>query len=263
MSLKSPALALILATILSTSAQADLDHIDPETQKIALTHANELFLKRDIPGLRELLNQSHLFVKQDVALKLGRLGAKEAIEELRQLDKTYANFACAQSGQFGVAVALIENPEKASQRTVLLELATESGKHPKHAASVIDQAGRELSRFEGNDIEERLANINTYGAQFTVLALQCRKLSSSDAIAKCINVLEGHETPLKAEAAQSLLISSGKPATTPVKELKARVEATIKTSDPTFTLPKTIASRCEDILRIISDGEIIVAPNGR
>ena len=181
--------------------------------------------------------------------------AKEAIEELRQLDKTYATFACAESAQFGVAVALIENPEKARQRTVLLEIATEAGKHPKHPSSVIDQAGRELSRFEGTDIEEKLASINTYGAQFTVLSLECRKLSSTDAIAKCIEVLERHETPQTAEAAQSLLISSGKPATAPVQELKARVEAKIKTSDPTFTLSKTIAGRCERILKTISEGE--------
>jgi hypothetical protein len=262
MTLKSQALGFILATIVSTSVQADLDHIDPVAQKVALANANELFLRRDIPGLMALLKESHLFVKQDVALKLGWLGAKEAIEELRQLDKTYATFACAESGQFGVAVALIENPEKARQRTVLLEVATEAGEHPKHAISVIDQAGRELSRFEGNDIEEKLARINTYGAQFTVLALQCRKLSSSDAIAKCIEVLEQHKTPQRAEAAQSLLISNGKPATASVQELKARVEAKIKTSDPTFTLPKTIARRCERILQTISDGEQIVAPNG-
>lgn len=262
MRLKSQALALILATIVITSAHADLDHIDPVALKIALANANELFLRRDIPSLMALLNESHLFVKQDVALKLGRLGAKEAIEELRQLDKTYATFACAESGQFGVAVALIENPEKARQRTVLLEIATEAGKHPKHPISVIDQAGRELSRFEGKDIEEKLASINTYGAQFTVLALECRKLSSSDAIAKCIEVLERHETPQTAEAAQSLLISSGKPATSPIQELKARVEAKIKTSDPTFTLSKTIAGRCERILKTISEGEQ-AAPSNR
>lgn len=254
MRLKSQALALILATVVSTSAQADLASIDPVVQKAALAKANELFLKRDIPGLTTLLNESHLFIKQDVALKLGRLGAKEAIEKLRQLDKTYSTFACAESGQFGVAVVLIENPEQTRQRTALLELATEPGEHHKHFPSVIDQAGRELSRFEGEDIEERLAKINTYGAQFTVLTLQCRKLSSSDAIAKCIEVLERHETPQKAEAAQALLISSGKPATAPVQELKARVESTIKASDPTFTLSKTIASRCETILMALRKG---------
>jgi len=253
--LKPQAFAFILASTLCTPAQADLESIDPVALKIGMSNANELFLKRDIAGLKALLKESHLFVKQDIALKLGRLGAKEAIEELRQLDKTYATFACAESGQFGVAVILIENTEKARQRAALLDLATEAGEHPKYATSVIDQASRELSRFEGGDIEERLADINTYGAQFTVLALQCRKLSESDAIAKCIKVLERHETPQKAEAAQSLLISRGKPATAPVRELKARVEAKIKTSDPTFTLPKTIASRCDRILQTISDRE--------
>jgi hypothetical protein len=262
MRLKSQALALILATIVITSAHADLDHIDPVALKVAQFTANELFMKRDVIGLRALLKESHLFVKQDVALKLGRLGAKEAIEELRQLDRTYANFACAESGQFGVAVVLIENPDKARQQAALLELAKEVSEPPKHAASVIDQAGRELARFDGVEIEEKLASINTYGAQFTVLALQCRKLSPTDAIANCIKVLELHETPQKAEAAQALLISSGKPASAQVQKLKASVESKIKTSDPIFTISKTIAGRCEQILKTISEGEQDAASNG-
>jgi hypothetical protein len=66
-------------------------------------------------------------------------------------------------------------------------------------------------------------------------------------------VLERHETPQKAEAAQTLLISSGKPASAPVQSLKARVESKIKSSDPTFTISKTIAGRCERILKTISE----------
>ena len=262
MRLKLQALALILTTAASTLVHADLGHLDPLVQQIALARANELFLKRDIPELQALLHESHPFVKQDVALTLGRLGAQGAIEELRQLNQAYATFACAESGQFGVAVVLIENPEKARQRKALLDLATEVGGHSSYANSVIDLAGRELSRFEGDDIEERLTNVNTYGAQFTVLALQCRKLSTSDAIAKCIKVLQRHETPQKAQAAQTLLIASGKPAMEAVRELKARVEANIKTADPTFTLPKTIANSCERILQTISDGEAVAAPDG-
>jgi hypothetical protein len=236
-------------------AQADLEDLAPEIRRTSLARAEELYAKRDIHGLLALLRESHLFIKQDVALKLGRLGAREALEDLRTLDKQYSEFACAESGEFGVAVILIEKPDSANQKAALLTVATESRQGGTHSLSVVDKAGMELSRFDGDDILQALVAVNTYGAQYTVLALQCRKLPAAEAIAKCIGVLETHATPQKAEAAQSLLVSFGKPSTVAVLELKARVEKNIKKTDPTFTIPKTIVHRCERILRQIGDSE--------
>jgi hypothetical protein len=238
------------------SSQADPEELAPETRRTSLAKAEELYAKRDIQGLVTLLRESHLFIKQDVALKLGRLGAREALEELRALDKQYSEFACAPSGEFGVAVQLIENPDPVGQKKALLAVATESRQEAKHSFSVVDKAGMELSRFDGDDIVQALAMVNTKGAQYTALALQCRKLPLPAAIAKCIGVLETHETPQKAEAAQSLLVSFGKAATAAVQELQARVEKTIKLTDPNFTVSQTIVTRCERILKQITDNEL-------
>jgi len=248
-------LVLTMAILLTATAQANLDMPDPEVLKASLVKAQELFIKRDVQGLMTLLKTSHLFIKQDVALMLGRLGATEALEDLRQFDKQYSQFACAESGEFGVAVILLENTDPISQKNALLAVATEARQTAKHAISVVDAAGRELNRFQGDDIEQALTPVNTYGAQFTVLASRCRKLSLLEAITKCIAVLESHETPQKAEAAQSLLITFGKPAIRPVQELRTRVEKEIKNTDPAFTLPKTIVSRCQRILDQIGDKE--------
>jgi len=197
---------------------------------------------------------SHLFVKQDVALKLGRLGVDKALPILRTYDQSYSQFGCAKSGQFGVAVILIENKTAAAQKKALLAVATEPQKKSKHPYSVVDVAGRELSRYEGDDIIKALVDIRTYGAQYTVLELQCKKLSESRAISKCIAVLESHVNPQKAEAAQELLISFGSNAKMPVKQLKMRMEKRIKSTDSTFSKP--ILSRCNNIIKQIEKNEL-------
>jgi len=244
-----------MTLLLTATAQANLEILDPEVQKASLVKAQELCDKRDVKGLMTLLKESHLFIKKDVALMLGRLGAVEALEDLRQLDKQYAQFACAESGEFGVAVILLENAEPYSQKEALLAVASGTSRNLTNALSVVDAAGRELNRFQGDDIEQSLTPVNTYGAQFTVLASHCRKLSLLEAITECVAVLESHETPQKAEAAESLLITFGKSAVQPVQELKTRVEKKIKNTDPAFTLPKTIVSRCQRILDQIGDKE--------
>ena len=248
-------LVLAMTILLAATAQANLEFLDPEVLKTSLVKAQELCDKRDVKGLMTLLKESHLFIKENVALMLGRLGAVEALEDLRRLDKQYAQFACAESGAFGVAVILLENTDPHSQKNALLAVATGTSRNVTNAISVVDAAGRELNRFQGDDIEQALTPVNTYGAQFTVLATQCRKVSLSEGIAKCVAVLESHETPQKAGAAESLLVAFGKPAIRSVQELKTRVEKQIQKTDPAFTLPKTILSRCKRILDQIGDKE--------
>lgn len=245
----------VLAFAASGWAYPGEPELDPAVRKTSLARVEELYARRDVAGLMSLLKTSHLLIKQEVALKLGRLGANEALEELRRLDKVYRDFACAPTGEFGVAVILIEHPDRNDQKKALLAAATQSREEmlAGRSFSVADKAGRELSRFDEEDIARALMPVYTYGAQYTALAHQCRKLSQRDAIAKCIAVLEAHETPLKAEAAQDLLISFGKAAEPDVRELKARVERKIKETDPKFTIPKTIVSRCERILRQIEE----------
>jgi len=248
-------LAIMCVVATGIPAYADLEPIDPDVRDRQLAQAEELYAKQDVDGLLKLLKESHLFVKQDIALKLGRLGADKALSILRQNDHSYSRFACAPSGQFGVAVILIENKTADAQKQALLAVATEPRKESKHPYSVIDVAGRELSRYEGDDIIKALVDIRTYGAQYTVLELQCKTLSESDAISKCIAVLEGHVTPQKAQAAEQLLIAFGSNATMPVEKLRMRVEKRIKSTDPTFTIPKTIRNRCNKIIKQIEKDE--------
>ncbi len=247
---------LVVLLIVNTPAYALLPPLDPKALDQQLAQAEELYDKRDVYGLLKLLKETHLFIKTDIALKLGRMGADRALPILREYDKRFSQFACSPSGQFGVAVILIENKTKDEQKKRLLAVATELQEKAKHTHSVIDAAGRELSRFVGDDIITALEDVYTYGAQFTVLALQCRKLSEVDAVTKCLNVLEAHETPLKAQAAEDMLVSFGKKSIiTRVKELALRVEKKIKSTDPRFTIPKTILSRCKWIVKQIESKE--------
>ena len=248
-------LAIMFVVTTGIPAYADLELIDPDVRDKQLAQAEELYAKQDVDALLKLLKESHLVIKQDIALKLGRLGADKALSILRHNDQSYSRFACAPSGQFGVAVILIENRTADAQKQALLAVATEPQKKSKHPYSVVDVAGRELSRYEGDDIIKAVVDIGTNGAQYTVLKLQCKKLSESDAISKCIAVLEEHVTPPKAEAAEQLLIAFGSNATMPVKKLRMRVEKRIKSTDPTFTIPKTIRSRCNKIITQIERDE--------
>jgi len=248
-------LAIMFVVTTGIPAYANLAPLDPDVRDKQLAQAEELYAKQDVDGLLELLKESHLFIKQDVALRLGRLGADKALPILRDYDQRYSRFACAESGQFGVAVILIENKTPNAQKKALLAVAAEAREKGKHPHSVVDAAGRELSRYEGDDIIKALADIRTYGAQYTVLELQCKKLSESDAISKCIAILEAHETPQKAQATEQILIAFGRNAKSPVGKLKARVEKRIKSTDPTFTIPKTIRNRCNRIIKQIEKDE--------
>ncbi len=242
-------------TIVVAPAYADLEPLDPAIRNKQLAQAEKLYANKDVDDLLKLLKQSHLFIKREVALMLGRLGADKALPILRQYDQSYSRFACAESGQFGVAVILIENKTPNAQKKALLAVAAEAREKGKHPHSVVDAAGRELSRYEGDDIIKALADIRTYGAQYTVLEFQCKKLSESDAISKSIAVLEAHETPQKAQAAEQILITFGRSAKLPVEKLKARVEKRIKSTDPTFTISKTICNRCNGIVKQIEEDE--------
>ena len=101
--------ALVLVTIISMSAGAYLGPLDPDVRARQLAKAEELYSKRDVKGLLRLLKESHLFIKTDVALKLGRLRSRKALPLLREYDKQYSQFACAPSGQFGVATHEVQH----------------------------------------------------------------------------------------------------------------------------------------------------------
>jgi hypothetical protein len=249
--LATTVLAMICAVC---SASAKLVPISRAELEAGRAEAEGLFERGDVEGLVALLDEAHLFIKTEAALHLGRLGARTVVERLRDLDEQYARFDCAPSGQFRVAIILIENRTAEEEKNALLHVATQELGDTPYAHSVIDAAGRELSRYEGVEIVERLEGVDTYGAQYTVLAHRCRGLALDDAIAKCVAILEAHETPMKAEAAQELLISYGPAAVPAVSALWDRVEERIGPTDEPFTIDRTIVGRCGRILDEIGRG---------
>ena len=245
-------LILLLAVFAPGLARADLGFL-PEAEMLEQRAVVAAALARDDEdALRRALESSHLFIQREIALHLGRRGSVAALPRLRELDKTYANFACSRSGEFGVAVALIENKTPAARKAALLALATATWHTGRVPLSVVDEAGRELSRYEGDDIGATLAGVNTYGAQFTVLSARCAKLPEPQAIARCVDVLEAHETPQTAGAAGELLVAFGAQARTPVEALKARTEAGLPPEGSALGVRHTVVSRCESILQKIA-----------
>lgn len=237
--------------IMAPPVRADLEFLDPEVAAQQRELAEKLNVQRDVDGLLKLLDSAHLFIKTDVALKLGRLGAKQALPALKKLDADFVNFACSESGQFRVAIILIENKTPKDQKNALLKVATEPFTKQTHESCVIDAAGQELGRYEGDDIVKALAPVNTYGAQSTVFKLQCKKLSEADSIAKCIEAVEVHETPMKAQAAEEVLIGIGDRAKPAVDKLKSRAEARNAVAQDKREISLTIINRCDHILRMI------------
>ena len=84
-----------------------------------------------------------------------------------------------------------------------------------------------------------------------------------DAIARCIAVLEAHETPQKAQTAEQILASFGSHARPEIEKLKARVEKRIKPTDPRFTTTKTIRNRCRRLLKQIRRKEEAAKPDAK
>jgi hypothetical protein len=259
--LRQGMLIFIVTLVGVSSVEARMRDLEESELKEERARATKLYAEGDVQGLLTLLKQSHPFVAEEAARMLGRLGATSALEELRNLNAYYSSGLCWKSGAFGVAIILIENADTNTQKSALLRVATLPRRNPSWASSVVDDAGRELSRFAGDDIERSLASVGTYGAEYTVLSFQCRRLAPSSAIARCIAVLEAHETPMKAEAAQCLLVAFGRAAEAPVRDLKEKVEKKIKPTDSTFTIPKTILSRCERILKQIDEDELAKQPS--
>ncbi len=233
--------------LLAGVGYANLPMISAEELDAGLKKALALFEAKDGAGLRGLARDSHLFIRQRAALYLGRLGSKDALLELKALDKQWARFACCPSGEFGVAVILIENDTEEKRKAALLDAATRPAAESLLAGSVIDAAGRELARFTGDDLD-KLKGVRTYGAQYAALVHRCRGLSEADAIAACISQLEAHETPQAAEAAGEVLLSFGSKAAPSIRALRERASARIDPDGPTFTIPKTIVFRCDRIL---------------
>lgn len=120
------------------------------------TKAAALYDAKDVDGLLTLMKEAHLFVKVEAALCLGRLGARSALADLTRLDAQLSRFACRESGEFGVAVILIENESEEAERAALLAVATADPKESKLAHSVIDKAAEELARYTGEEIVRRV-----------------------------------------------------------------------------------------------------------
>ncbi len=239
-------MAFIVIAVLP--AHAYLANLDPVVRVEQMKKAVALYEAGDAAGLREMLKDSHMFIQQDVALRLGRLGDEQSLEMLKNLDAQYKNFACAPSGQFGVAVMLIENKTADARKKALLKAATATD-YKQYASSVVDCAGRELVFYADEEVAAALKDVRTYGAQYTVLRWECYRTSDNHAIEKSIGVLEQHETPQKAEAAEDILKEYGAASIEAVMALKERVAKKVDPEITGHTIEKTIVSRCEEILR--------------
>ena len=254
-SLRHVLAAVLLALLPTSAAVAKLADVSREVLLEKRAEAGVAFAAGDSATLLRLLETEHLFVKREVALLLGRLGVEAALPLLREYNEDYANFACARSGEFAVAIVLIQNPRPAAQKAELLKMACLPRRMRGTPLSVIDAAARELARYSDptRQISRALAKVGTYGAQFTVLKLRCDELPSSEAITLCADTLGRHETPQNAQAAEELLVAFGPAARPAMEALKARVSSEIRPDDPAANLRHTILRRCDYVLRGIEN----------
>lgn len=119
-----------------------------------------------------------------------------------------------------------------------------------------DAAAEALLQFTNDAVIRELMPIRAYGAQYTVLAYQCQAISATEAITTCIGILEKHETPQKAEAAERLLKEYGVQALPAVRQLLKKREGMVS-APPPFDIHHTIVSRCENIIEAIEADEAI------
>lgn len=234
-----------ISLLLSPFVLADEPVYEPNKVAADLKAARDSFKRKDVASLLALLDAASPYAKGEIAICLGRLGAREALPALRRLDAQYAGFECLPVGEFGVALILIDHEGYEPEKQALLKAV----KSPLTADSVRNRAAEELLSYGDEDVLTELAPMGRcYGAQYTVLRLQCAKLSDDQAIEKCISQLETHETPMLAEAAQRVLVFYGAKAREPVKRLIDRTAKRVKPIDPKFTIEKTILTRCNSIL---------------
>jgi hypothetical protein len=240
--MKALFMTLFLLTLFSAStSKADLSLISPQVLKVQLSISEKLYSNKDVDGLIKQMNTTHLLIAREAALKLGRLGAVQALPQLKKMNDNYCDFACAPSGHFAIAICLIKHKTIKTQKKALMSLASNN-----KDCTIASQAARELARYGDSSLIEALLPIKTYGAQYTVLKLQCEKLSdNNEAITLCINVLKKHQTPLKAQAAQELLISYGAAAKKAIRVLLSKIETGQNST-------KTTVNRCQQILRAIN-----------
>jgi hypothetical protein len=245
-------LALLLAALLAAPASADLPNEDPRVVRRELREAKAHFEKRDAESLKTLFGKATFMAQPQIALYLGRLDAKEMLPTFEGKDKQLSRFACRECGEFGVAAILLQQPDRESEKAALLKVATTNPRDPKaeYVYSVINVAGRELAQYGGDDVIKQLAPVNNYGAQYTVLKLRVQNMKQDVAIQYCVRVLEKHETPLTAEAAQELLTAFGEPAVNAVRLLRDRTQPKIDLARK-IDVRQTVVSRCNRILEEI------------
>jgi hypothetical protein len=212
-------------------------------------------------GLRRLLQEASFYAKPEAAMGLAHLGVVEALPELRELDKQFAQFVCCPQGEYGVAVIMLESHGRAAQKARLLEAACAPPDGKQWSRSVSSCAGRELAAYVDDEVVESLRDINTYGAQYSVLYSTIRHLPLDEQLEHCIQQLAAHKTPQTTEAAQEILISLGLPAWPKVSQLRYVLQEKVQKAGPT-DIDSSIASRCTNILDAIAELSVHYA-NGK
>ena len=240
-------ISCLLSILATTTVLADLPPHDPERVRQEHAAIVDAFGRGDPVSLRRLLRDVSFYGKPAAAMCLARLNATEALPEIRALNDQYARFPCSSTGDFGVAVILLEEQGWKAEKQRLLEIATSDTRAGQWPASVIDRAGRELAIYGGNQVIRSLQGVRTYGAQYTVLYLTTRSLPTSQIVDRCINQLSNHETPPKAEAAEDILIGLGPVASDKVRSLRAVMQERLAAAG-THSIAQTIVNRCNSIL---------------
>jgi len=116
-------------------------------------------------------------------------------------------------------------------------------------------AAKALLPLANDAVIAELAKIPSYGAEYTTLAYRCRKLPEPKAVARCIEILEKHETPMKAEAAGRLLREYGEAALEHLRELKARMAARAEKLGGPNGIVGTVIRRCERSIAIVEKAQ--------
>ena len=178
---------------------------------------------------------------------VGRIESKGRVTSVKKAKRALCHFQCSQQGEFGVAILLIENQNEPRRKNVLLDAAisTDTNTFPR---SVSDQAARMLSRYDDPILTQVLCEVPSYGAQYTALLQNSRRFTLSEKIKNYVEILGQHESPMKAQAAEELLITIGSTARNSIKQLRDQMIASPK-SKKLGSIENTVLSRCSRILR--------------
>ncbi|HKK18124.1 MAG TPA: hypothetical protein VJ952_05530 [Opitutales bacterium] len=197
--------------------------------------------------LLDYLKESHILIKRKAALELGHLRARKALPYIRCLANEDRGGVNA-SGHFDVAIVLLACESREQQKSALLRVACEDPGHDRFRGFVVDEAGRELSRFADEEIVKQLTDVASCGAQYTVLKYQCAKLPQTEAINRCISLLEDCPTMEKSKAAAELLAEFGRSALQALEELLIRLEKKLEIGGPDRVRTLNVRNDCRELI---------------